>query len=241
MYPMGLSGVYISIMETSSSFVPALSRQAPRVIPSIDQSIEIPSWEIAQRLVFPHLEPVPCAVIGSAPSINFTASLARSAAQTGSDPLSSLLTGCLKMTLALFYGGAIIPLSENLLREWSVSLASVLFAMDANLGLVSRSSWLVPHEKGPIHYYSLHSDAAPFNSAVPFFPPFQAQMARVLGSPFYFAVPERRTVILFGAEYLPFYRKDLRDDVLLTWDDSTSALSPELIEVSESGALPVFR
>ena len=72
-----------------------------------------------------------------------------------------------------------------------------------------------------------------------FYQPFQETVAALLGFPFYFAVPERRTVILFGKETLPRYLGDFRDDILLTYETSTRSLSPELIEASESGLVTV--
>lgn len=209
----------------------------PIILPAKSRHVEVPAWEIARNLVFPLLEPVPCASNSPTRASGFSSV----APQTEFDPLSGMLTSCIKMTISLFYHGAIIPLSESLIREWAVSLATVRLAMDANLSLVARSSRLEAHQKGPITYYTVRSDAAPFNSALPFYTPFQETAAALLGSPFYFAVPERRTVILFGREVLPHYQQDLRNDILLTRDSSTSALSPELIEVSESGVLPVLR
>jgi hypothetical protein len=217
-------------METPTT-LPALIGNAPRITPGNDRNLLVPSWDTSRKLVFPFLESVSCSS-RALPSVG---------AQTEYDPLSGMLTGCIKMTLSLFWNGAIIPLSESLLREWAVTIAAVRLAMDANLSLVAQSSRLLARTKGSLSYYSLQTDASPFNSALPFYAPFQGKIASMLGSPFYFAVPERRTVILFGAESLPFYLRDLRDDVLLTRDTSTSALSPELIEVSDSGVLPVYR
>lgn len=215
-------------MEIDSA-APKILSNLPIILPSKSRHVEVPAWETARNLVFPLLESVPCTARSSV------------APQTENDPLSGMLTSCIKMTISLFYQGAIIPLSESLIREWAVSMATVRLAMDANMSLVARSSRLESHQKGSITYYTVRSDAAPFNSALPFYTPFQETAAALLGSPFYFAVPERRTVILFGREALPHYQQDLRNDILLTRDSSTSALSPELIEVSESGVLPVFR
>lgn len=199
------------------------------VISPQKRQADLPSWDIASRLVFPFLEQIPRC---SGTECDF-------AARNPSDILSAALTGYVKMSIALFYRGAVIPLTESLVREWAVSMASVYLAMDANLALVTRSSRLERHESGRIRYYTVHSDAAPFNSALPFYKPFQEMVSRELGFPFYFAVPERRTVVLLGQESLPSYWGALRNDVLLTRDTSSSALSPELIEVSESGVFPV--
>lgn len=152
-----------------------------------------------------------------------------------------MLTNCIKMSLALFYQGSVILLSETLLREWSINLATVRLAMESNLSLIARSSRFEMHRKGSLFYYSVHSGAAPFNSVLPFYAPFQKTAASFLGSPFYFAVPERRTVILLGKESVSRYPAELRDDVFLTYETSTASLSPELVEVSESGVLPVYR
>ena len=216
---------------------PTTVSNPPIILPAKSRHVEVPAWETARYLVFPLLEPVTCASRSSGQG----SGISSVAPQTELDPLSGMLTSCIKMTISLFYHGAIIPLSESLIREWAVSMATVRLAMDANMSLVARSSSLESHQKGPITYYTVRSDAAPFNSALPFYTPFQETAAALLGSPFYFAVPERRTVVLFGREALPRYQEDLRNDILLTRDSSTSALSPELIEVSESGVLPVFR
>ncbi len=210
---------------------PRAADRALVALPSRSREIDVPDWETARHLVFPFLESV-----GDTPARADAVS-----ARNAFDPLSGMPTDCIKMSLALFYHGSVIPLSESLIREWSVNMAAVRLAMDANMSLVARSSRFELHKKGSFYYYSVHSDASPFNSALPFYGPFQETAAAMLGSPFYFAVPERRTVIMFGREELPRYRSELRNDILLTWDTSTSALSPELIEVSESGALPVSR
>lgn len=200
------------------------------VLPARKQQVEIPGWETSRHLIFPFLESVSCD----------SAKRGDVAAQNAFDPLSGMLTDCIKMSIALFYMGSVIPLSESLIREWSVNMAAIRLAMDANVSLVARTSRLERHDKGSFFYYTVHSDAAPFNSVLPFYAPFQETAAALLGSPFYFSVPERRTVILFGAEYLSRYEAELRNDILLTRDASTSALSPELIEVSASGVLPIF-
>ena len=207
------------------------------VLPGKINGLEIPDWNIARHLVFPYLEPA----AGIDNTSVFPGCRADVSAQNSFEPLSGMITGSIKMSLAIFYQGRVIPLSESLIREWSISVAAVRLAMDINISLVARSVRLVPHKKGSFVYHSLHSDAAPFNSALPFYTPFQETAAALLGSPFYFAVPERRTVILFGADMLPLYRNELRDDIFLTYETSTSSLSTELIEVSESGTLPFCR
>ena len=45
--------------------------------------------------------------------------------------------------------------------------------------------------------------------------------------------------VLFGKETRPRYLSDFRNDILLTYETSTRSLSPELIEVSESGLVTV--
>jgi len=209
------------------------------VSPRSGKSLEIPDWNTASRLIFPFLESVSAPADGSVSRSPLCASGV--SAERSFDPLSGMLTSCIKMSLALFYRGAVIPLSESLVREWAVSMAVVRLAMDANIALVARSSRFEQHRKGSLCYYSVHTDAAPFNSVLPFYLPFQTAAAALLGSPFYFALPERRTVILFGSDVLPRYGSELRDDILLTYETSTSYLSPELIEVSDSGVLPVSR
>jgi len=227
--PEGCPG-YIDIMDILSA-LPTVVPQNPILRPSRNAQIGIPDWNTARNLVFPLLEGEICS----------TGRRDEVLAQSLGDPLSGMVTNCIKMSLALFYQGAVIPLSEALIREWSINMAAVRLAMDANMALVDRSSRFEMHKKGSFYYYSLHSDAAPFTSILPFYRPFQEKAAALLGSPFYFAVPERRTVILFGAEGLTRYAAELRDDILLTYETSTRALSPELIEVSESGVLPVYR
>ena len=193
-------------------------------------STEVPEWNIANRLIFPFLEGIPS---GSGKPADVTA-------RTPYDPLSGMLSNCIKMSLALFYRGAVIPITENLIREWAISFATLRIAMETNVSLVARTSRFEKHEKAGTVYYSVHSGAAPFNSILPFYQPFQETVAAMLGFPFYFAVPERRTVILLGKESLSRYPGDFHDDVKLTYETSTRSLSSELIEVSESGLLTVF-
>ena len=181
--------------------------------------------------MFPFLEPTPCAA-GVASEV---------AARNAFDPLSGMLTNCIKMSLALFYRGSVIPLSESLIREWSINVATVRLAMESNMALVARTSRFERHGRGSLSYYSLHTAAAPFNSVLPFYAPFQETAAALLGSPFYFAVPERRTAILLGKDAVSRYPSELRDDVFLTYETSSSSLSTELIEVSEFGVLPIYR
>lgn len=226
-------------MKKDRSLLPPAVRRTPVVARRAKHLIDIPGWQTASRLVFPYLESVSAPVIG-APDRN-VARLSDVSARRETDPLSRMLTANIKMSLALLYLGSVIPLSESLLREWSVSIATVLLAMDDNLALVARTCRLRRQETGSgLEYFSLHSDAAPFNSALPFWPPFQDLAARLLGSPFYFAVPERRTVVLFARDLYLGQAERLRNDVLLTYETSTSSLSPEIIEVSESGTLPVM-
>lgn len=200
-------------------------------LPGKANHVDLPDWDTARHLIFPFLEPISDA----------ERDLSGILAQTAHDPLSGMVSSYIKMSLALFYRGAVIPLTETLIREWAIGVASVRLAMDRNVALVARSARFDSHRKCSLTYYSVHSDAAPFNSVLPFYTPFQETVALLLGSPFYFVVPERRSVILFGKEVIPRYREEFRDDVLLTYETSTSFLSPELIEVSESGVLPVYR
>jgi len=193
-------------------------------------STEVPEWNVANSLIFPFLEGIPS---GSGKPADVTA-------RTPYDPLSCMLSTCIKMSLALFYRGTVIPITESLIREWAVSFATLRIAMESNVSLVAQTSTLVRHDKAKTGYYSVHSAASPFNSILPFYQPFQETVAALLGFPFYFAVPERRTVVLFGKETLPRYLGDFHDDILLTYETSTRSLSPELIEVSESGLVTVF-
>lgn len=193
--------------------------------------IEVPDWNTASRLVFPFLEPAPCAA-GIAAEV---------AARNSFDPLSGMLTNCIKMSLALFYRGSVIPLSESLIREWSINVATVRLAMESNMALVARTCRFERHRRDSLVYYSLHTAAAPFNSVLPFYAPFQETASALLGSPFYFTVPERRTAILLGKDAVSCYPSELRDDVFLTYETSSSSLSTELIEVSEFGVLPIYR
>lgn len=217
-----------AIIENASPKIVPVTRN---LVPVNDKRIEVPDWATASRLVFPFLEPTACS----------SGKPADVSARNPFDPLSGMLTNCIKMSLALFYQGSVIPLSETLIREWSINLATVRLAMETNLSLVARSARFEMHRKDSLFYYSVHSGAAPFNSVLPFYAPFQKAAASFLGSPFYFAVPERRTVILLGKESVSRYPTELRDDVFLTYETSTASLSPELIEVSESGVLPVYR
>jgi len=192
-------------------------------------STEVPEWNIANHLIFPLLEGIPS---GSGKPADVSA-------RTPYDPLSGMLSNCIKMSLALYYRGTVIPLTESLISEWAVSFYTIRIAMESNVSLVARTSRFERHEKAGTGYFSVHTDASPFNAILPFYQPFQETVAALVGFPFYFAVPEHRTVILFGKETLPRYLGDFHDDILLTYETSTRSLSSELIEVSESGLLTV--
>ena len=196
-----------------------------------NRHLDIPDWNTASHLIFPFLESV------SVPSEKHTDVIALNPFDT----LSGMVTNYIKMTLTLFYHGTIIPLTESMIRDWSITIAGIQLAMESNMALLARSSRFELHKKGTLYYYSVHSDAAPFNSVLPFYAPFQEAISAMIGSPFYFAVPERRTVILFGKETLSGYLENFHDDIFLAYETSTSALSPELIEVSESGVIPIYR
>jgi hypothetical protein len=193
--------------------------------------LDLPDWRVARNCIMPFLEPVSAGSGAVVPVI----------AERPFDTLSGMVTDCIKMTLSLFYRGMVIPLSDALIHEWAIGMASVRLAMEENIARIARSTRFELHASGSATYYSVHTDLAPFNSILPFYVPFQESTAALLGSPYYFAVPERRTVIVFGRETLPNYVRDLRDDIHLTYETSTRALSPELIEVSESGLIPIYR
>ncbi|ULQ59151.1 hypothetical protein K7I13_11675 [Brucepastera parasyntrophica] len=191
----------------------------------------IPDWDTAKNRIFPFFEPVDteAASRGDIVPLNFAS------------PLSQLMSSSLKMSLALFYGGSVIPLSQALIQEWSINLATIRLAMDTNMAKLASSGRFQSHTRGDISYYSVHSGISPLNSILPFYTPFQETCAALFGSPFYFTVPERRTVILFDREGIMHYQKLFKDDIYLTYETSTHPLSTEIFEVSESGVLPVFR
>lgn len=191
----------------------------------------LPDWETARHFVFPLLEPV-YSSNRSMPDVSASALF---------DPLSAMLTSVIKTTLALFYQGAIIPLSEGILRDWAITVSAVQLAMEYNLAVLASTSRFELHRRERLQYWSLHTAAAPFNSVLPFHAPFRARIAELLGMPFYFAVPDRKTVILFSRESLPLYPGELRRDILLERDCSTCPLSSELLEVSSSGVLAISR
>lgn len=189
----------------------------------------IPCWNVAQHYVFPLLEPITINK-GNKPDV---------LASTFFDPLSAMLTSGIKMTLALFYQGAIVPLSEMILREWSITFATVRLAMEHNLAVLGSSSRLEHHTRTSLSYWSLHTQIPLFNSVLPFFNSFRESLTNILGNPFYFSVPNRRTVILFKKETLSLYTSELKRDLLLEFECSTNPLSPELLEVSQSGVLTI--
>lgn len=191
----------------------------------------LPDWKTAQKYVLPLLEPV----------AKDSGSIIEESASTIYEPLSAMLTSVIKMTLALFYQGEIIPLSEGMLRDWAITVTAVRFAMERNLALLAETARFEQHRRERVQYWSLHTDASPFNSVLPFHAPFRSRIAELLGMPFYFAVPERRTVILFAREALPLYPSELRRDILLARDCSAHPLSPELLEVSPSGLVAIAR
>ncbi len=188
---------------------------------------EIPEWEQAHRLVFPFLQPV-------------SGSSAFVPALTSDDILAGMVTAHIKMCIALYYRGSVIPLTDRLIREWSVSIAIVRLAMEENINTFMNMIRSEQHEKDGIVYYTINNQLPFFDSMLPVFKPFQKTMLEKLGTPCYFAVPERRTAVLFGNEYISSYQDTLRDDIILTHDCSSRALSTELIEVSPDGIIPVM-
>jgi hypothetical protein len=188
--------------------------------------VELPSWTIARNLIIPCIDVV---------NQNEDSLPAR----RSSDVLVSRLTDKIKMTLALFYDGMFIPLSEYILRSWDVSFAIVRLAMEENMYRIMGQSQLEEHRNAATIYYTLHHPISVFNSVLPFFRHFQIQFSAMVGFPYYMVLPEKTTAVFFSQEKLGSYARFLRDDIFLTYDCSTQSLSTELIEVSADGLISV--
>jgi hypothetical protein len=194
---------------------------------------ELPDWERAKPNIFPLLEHI---------SPEKTSLPARIPTLTPDDVLSSELTSHIRMNLACFYQTAVIPLTDNIVRNWSISISMLQLALEENMANFTIKTTFEKHEKDGFIYYTVNTPVPYFNSLIPFYKPMRRQISGFLDYPFYFAIPERQTVILFDDDHLPRYSKILRNDVLLTHECSARAhtISPELIQASEEGITAVM-
>ncbi|AEE16335.1 hypothetical protein [Treponema brennaborense] len=185
----------------------------------------LPAWEQARTSILPFLAPVE-SPRDFAPALR------------SHDTLAAMLTDKIKMYIAFFYKGIVIPLTEYLIRQWNVSWSSVRLAMDENMAALMHAVSLKPHvSPSGFSYYSVSHPLPICNSSLPFYKPFQRELHERFGETFYMAVPEKTTSVIFPANELTAYEAKLRNDVILTHDCSARPLSTELLEVSEAGVV----
>lgn len=194
---------------------------------TLPAQIDVPNWNTAKDFLLPYLAPI-------------EENQETTPALRSNDLLCSLLTSRIKMYLACFYQGSVIPLTENLISEWSVSTAIVQMAIEENMAKYVPYTKIEKHENREFEYYSIHNELPFFNSLLLFYAPFQSALQEKLGETFYAAAPEIRTGIVFHRKFISKYTELLRDDVLLTHDCSLHPLSRELIEISSEGTLAVL-
>ena len=188
--------------------------------------LSIPDWETAKDTLLPLL----------APADNKKESLP---ALRSDDILCRFVTNNIKMYLACIYNGSVIPLTENLLAQWSVSAALISLAIDENLSKLASDACFERHKNGRFEYFSLHHPIGFISPLLLFYRPFQDALCEKFGGTFYAAAPEITTAVVFKKKYANSYNRVLRDDVILTYDCSTKPLSKELIEISNDGAFSV--
>lgn len=186
----------------------------------------VPDWKSAKQYIRPFLI--------SADTMNKSISL------LNDEYLSSFITNRIKMFMVLSYGECIIPLREELLKQWDVTFADIRLAMEDSMTNLLPLTQLEEHNKNGFIYFTVHHPQSLLNSVMPFYKPFQYFMQKELGETYYMAIPEQRTAVLFSKQHLPEYSSTLRNDILLTFDCSSQYLSPELIEVSDAGVLTVM-
>lgn len=187
----------------------------------------VPDWEEAKHYIIPVIDRIPEST-GYVPAVRTY------------DTLSTKITEQLRLCIAYIYNGIIIPLSEYLLKKWSVTVAAVQLAIEDNLSRVLPMLQLIEHNKDGFVYYTLNHPIPVFNSILPFYKTFQYGIHKNFGETYYMAVPERTTSVIFDNSQVSRYPEVLRNDVLMTYDCSTKALSSELIEVSSAGVIPIL-
>lgn len=188
---------------------------------------ELPLWEDAQYRIIPYLEPI-------TPNNEFLPAL------RSNEPLAIKVTSKVKMYLAYFNNNSILLLTDEILQKWSVSWAAIQLALDKNMFEIMESTQVNYHEDGFFPYFSVNNPVPVFNSLMPFYKPFRAQMTKLLGTLYYGAIPERNTAIFFEKEFLKTYPKQMRNDILLTYECSTHPLTSELLEISTDEVLSIL-
>ncbi len=188
---------------------------------------ELPPWNVAKNHIRPYLI--------SSEDASYALMIRNSDAF-----FSSYLTERIRMVMVLAYGDCIVPLREELLKKWDVNFAQTRIAMEDTMTKLVPQTNLEEHKKEGFVYFTVHHPQSILNSVIPFYKPFQHVLKKELGEPYYMAVPEQRTAVLFSKNYALQYEKVLRNDVLLTYECSSQYLSPELIEVSDAGVFAVM-
>ncbi len=187
----------------------------------------VPEWKTAKDFIRPFL-------------ISAETAANNSIARIDDEHFSSFLTNRIKMFMVLTYGECIIPLREELLKKWEVSFADIRLAMEDTMTNLLPQTQLEEHNKNGFVYFTVHHPQPLLNAVLPFYKPFQYVMRKELGEIYYMAVPEQHTSVLFAKEHVESYSTTLRNDILLTFECSSHFLSPELIEVSDAGAIAVM-
>ena len=100
----------------------------------------LPDWETAKRYIRPFLI--------SADKMNKSISL------LNDEYLSSYITNRIKMFMVLSYGECIIPLREELLKQWDVTFADIRLAMEDSMTNLLPLTQLEEHNKTVYLLYS---------------------------------------------------------------------------------------
>ncbi len=150
-----------------------------------------------------------------------------------------LVSSQVKMFLACFYNGQVIPLSQHLLAQWAITASAVHLAVEENMQRIARNCELKKCSNGWFDYYSVQAELPVFNAALLFYKPFQFALQQKFGESFCAVMPELTCGIVFDRKNAELYAKAMRDDVLLTYECSSKPLSTELLEISSYGVVPL--
>ena len=188
----------------------------------------LPSWETARKSILPWLESVDT-------KRDFTPALRIQ------DTLATMITEKIKMCIAYFYEGIIIPLTGYIIQRWNVSWAAVRLAMDENMHSIMQAARIIPHNSAyGFNYMTVSHPVPAYNASLAFYKPFQNQIHQKMGDTYYMALPEHSTTIVFDQQQLQHYSTELRNDILLTYDCAAAPLTTELLEVSSAGIVTLL-
>lgn len=186
----------------------------------------LPDWNEAKNSIFPILSP-------------YKTSKNKLMALKNQDILCMFVSSQVKMFLACFYNGKIIPLSQQLLAQWAITASAVHLAVEENMRRIAQNTRLKKCNNGWFDYYSVQAELPVFNAALLFYKPFQFALQQKFGESFCAVAPELTCGIVFDRKHAQLYAKAMRDDVHLTYECSSKSLSTELLEISSYGVVPL--